>query len=110
MLKWVREDKIKFIKEEKSGILGKEKSSIDLRLNPTFDNALEKELFDTLYKASGDGILETKELETPVIKIENGIVRIKPFGIYSCKINIITIPLSMLVINANGIYCDNKEV
>ena len=63
MLKWVREDTIKFIKEEKSGILGKEKSSIDLRLNPTFDNALEKELFDTMYKASGDGILETKELE-----------------------------------------------
>ncbi|MCI7241507.1 MAG: DUF2207 domain-containing protein [Bacilli bacterium] len=63
MLKWVREDKIKFIKEEKSGILGKEKSSIDLRLNHTFDNALEKELFDTMYKASGDGILETKELE-----------------------------------------------
>ena len=63
MLKWVRENKIKFIKEEKSGILGKEKSSIDLRLNPTFDNALEKELFDTMYKASGDGILETKELE-----------------------------------------------
>lgn len=63
MLKWVREDKIKFIKEEKSGILGKEKSSIDLRLNPTFDNVLEKELFDTMYKASGDGILETKELE-----------------------------------------------
>ena len=53
----------KFIKEEKSGILGKEKSSIDLRLNPTFDNVLEKELFDTMYKASGDGILETKELE-----------------------------------------------
>ena len=63
MLKWVKEDKIKFIKEEKSGILSKEKSSIDLRLNPTFDNVLEKELFDTMYKASGDGILETKELE-----------------------------------------------
>lgn len=63
MLKWVKEDKIRFIKEEKSGILNKEKSSIDLRLNPTFDNVLEKELFDTMYKASGDGILETKELE-----------------------------------------------
>lgn len=63
MLKWVKEDKIKFIKEEKSGILGKEKSSIDLRLNSTFDNVLEKELFETMYKASGDGILETKELE-----------------------------------------------
>lgn len=63
MLKWVKEDKIKFIKEDKSGILSKEKSSIDLRLNPTFDNVLEKELFDTMYKASGDGILETKELE-----------------------------------------------
>ena len=45
MLKWVKEDKIKFIKEDKKGILNKEKSSIDLRLNPTFDNVLEKELF-----------------------------------------------------------------
>lgn len=63
MLKWVREDKIRFVKEEKSGILNKEKNSIDLTLNPTFDNVLEKELFDTMYKASGDGILETKELE-----------------------------------------------
>lgn len=59
ILKWVKEGKIRFITTDDK----KEKSSIDLTLNPTFDNTLEKELFDIMYKASGDGILETKELE-----------------------------------------------
>lgn len=59
ILKWVKEGKIRFITTDDK----KEKSSIDLTLNPTFDNVLEKELFDIMYKASGDGILETKELE-----------------------------------------------
>lgn len=60
MLKWVREDKIKFItKESKFG----NKNSIDLTLNPTFEDELEQELFDYMYKASNDGILESKELE-----------------------------------------------
>lgn len=62
ILKWVKEDKIRF-KNETKGIFNKETSSIDLTLNPEFDNVLEKELFDIMYKASGDGILETKELE-----------------------------------------------
>ncbi|MGM9876051.1 MAG: DUF2207 family protein [Bacilli bacterium] len=62
ILKWVKEEKIKFITST-SGIFNKETSSIDLTLNPSFDNHLEKELFDIMYTASKDGILETKELE-----------------------------------------------
>lgn len=62
ILKWVKENKVKFINQTK-GVFNKETSSIDLTLNPTFDNVLEKELFDIMYEASGDGILETKELE-----------------------------------------------
>lgn len=60
MLKWVREDKIRFIAKE-----GKfsNNSSIDLTLNPTFEDSLEQELFDYMYTASKDGILESKELE-----------------------------------------------
>lgn len=56
ILKWVKEGKIRFITNNKD-------SSIDLTLNPTFDNILEKELFEIMYKASKDGVLETKELE-----------------------------------------------
>lgn len=62
ILKWVKEEKIKFITTT-NGIFNKETSSIDLTLNPSFDNPLEKELFDIMYTASKDGILETKELE-----------------------------------------------
>lgn len=56
ILKWIKEGKIRFIKNNKN-------NSIDLTLKPTFDNTLEKELFYVMYKASIDGILETKELE-----------------------------------------------
>lgn len=62
ILKWVKENKVKFINQTK-GVFNKETSSIDLTLNPTFDNVLEKELFDIMHEASIDGILETKELE-----------------------------------------------
>lgn len=62
ILKWVKENKVKFINQTK-GVFDKETSSIDLTLNPTFDNVLEKELFDIMHEASIDGILETKELE-----------------------------------------------
>ncbi|MCI7068340.1 MAG: leucine-rich repeat domain-containing protein, partial [Mollicutes bacterium] len=59
----------------------------------------EKPVLTILSKAIGlDSTLEG-------IKIENGIVRIRPLGICSYNTNIITIPLSMLVINADGIYC-----
>ncbi len=62
LLKWLRNDKIAF-KNETTGIFNKETSVIDLTRNPVFDNELEQRLFDVMYKASGDGILESKELE-----------------------------------------------
>ena len=62
ILKWIKQDKIAF-RNTTTGIFNKETSSIDLTMNPTFDNQLEKDVFDMMYKASGDGILETKELE-----------------------------------------------
>ena len=63
ILKWIREGKIVFKNEKTGGIFNKETSTIDLTLSPTFDNDLENSLFEMMYKASGDGILETKELE-----------------------------------------------
>ncbi len=62
ILKWVKEDKIGFINEEK-GIFNKNTSSIDLTKNNSFDNENEQKLFDMMRAASGDGILEAKELE-----------------------------------------------
>ena len=62
ILKWVREDKIKFINEEK-GVFNKNTSKIDLTKDQKFDDSLEEELFNLMRAASGDGILETKELE-----------------------------------------------
>lgn len=62
ILKWLRHDKIRIINETK-GIFNRETSSIDLRLNPTFDDSIEKELFEYMYTASEDGVLEAKELE-----------------------------------------------
>ena len=62
ILKWIREDKIGFRKQE-SGFFKKEKGVLDLTLNPTFDNENEQKLFDKMYTASKDGILEPKEFE-----------------------------------------------
>lgn len=62
ILKWVKENKVTF-KTETKGIFNKDSGTMDLTLNPTFDDPLEKELFDIMYSASKDGILEPKELE-----------------------------------------------
>jgi len=62
ILKWVRQNKIKFNNITK-GIFNKETSVLDLTLKPTFDTDIETELFNIMYEASNDGILETKELE-----------------------------------------------
>ena len=62
ILKWIREDKIAF-RNETTGLFNKETSVIDLTRNPVFDNQNETKLFDIMYKASGDGLLETRELE-----------------------------------------------
>ncbi len=64
ILKWVKEDKVRFIKEEKNGLFkNKESYSIDLSSNPTFQNKAEQKIFDMMYEASGDGILESNELK-----------------------------------------------
>ena len=62
ILKWIKENKIGF-KNEVKGVFNKETSSIDLTMNPTFDNDNERQLFDIMYEASLDGYLEAKELE-----------------------------------------------
>lgn len=62
ILKWIREDKIGF-RNTTTGVFNKETSSIDLTRNPVFNNEKEQKLFNIMYEASGDGILETKELE-----------------------------------------------
>ena len=62
LLKWVKEGKIT-LNTKTTGIFNKETTVIDLTSNPTFGNHLESDLFDILYKASRDGVLEPKELE-----------------------------------------------
>ena len=62
ILKWVRNNKISF-KNTTTGVFNKETSAIDLTMNPTFDVPEEQELFNIMYEASGDGLLEVKEFE-----------------------------------------------
>ena len=62
ILKWIKEDKINIINEKK-GVFNKETSSLDLNKENTFENNNEAELFSMMRAASGDGILEAKELE-----------------------------------------------
>ena len=62
ILKWVKEKKIRFIKPN-DGLFDSKTGSIDLTSDAFFDNALEGELFSLMRAASGDGILEAKELE-----------------------------------------------
>lgn len=64
LLKWVKEKKISIIKKEKTGIFSKEENNIDLTLKPDFNDSLEKDLFNMLYSASKDGILESNEFES----------------------------------------------
>lgn len=62
ILKWVKEDKVSF-RNEKVGIFNKETSVIDLTKEVSFDNEIEEKLFKMMKKASGDGMLETREFE-----------------------------------------------
>lgn len=63
LLKWLKEKRISINKEEKSGLFSKEKTSIILNNNIDFLNDSEKEIYDMLYEASKDGILESREFE-----------------------------------------------
>ena len=60
ILKWVKQEKIGFIKQD-VGIFKKEQNCLDLRKKPNFENNNEEKLFNIMYEASGDGILEPKE-------------------------------------------------
>ena len=62
ILKWVKEGKIKFNNID-GGMFKRETSVIDLTMNPSFDNYVESQLFEMMYKASNDGMLEAKEFE-----------------------------------------------
>ena len=63
LLKWLKENKINIkrvnlnIKEENKQFV------IDLTNKNQFDNDFEEKLYNMMYKASGDGLLETKEFE-----------------------------------------------
>lgn len=65
ILKWLKEGLVRVEKHEKDGVFSKEESVIILSEgNPdTITFPKEKELFDMIYQASKDGILEGKELE-----------------------------------------------
>lgn len=63
LLKWTQEKKITIQKIDKTGIFSTEKTSIVLGHNLEFENGFEKELYDMLYAASNDGILESHEFE-----------------------------------------------
>ena len=63
ILKWLKDSLIKLEQKEQGVIFKKENTVIILNGAKTelITNAKEKELFDLLYRASGDGILENKE-------------------------------------------------
>ena len=63
LLKWLKEGKIEIKKEIKEGIFKKEKSSIVLKQNLEFELYFEQELYNMIYEASLDGILEAKEFK-----------------------------------------------
>ena len=64
ILKWVKENKVTFNKIENTGLFkNKEEYSIDLTKKVTFDNASEEKIWNIMYEASNDGILENRELK-----------------------------------------------
>lgn len=63
LLKWINEGKIIIKKDSSNGMFKKEKSSIILNKDAVFDLYYEKELYDMIYEASIDGILEANEFK-----------------------------------------------
>ena len=63
LLKWLKEGRIEIKKEIKEGIFKKEKSSIVLKQNLEFELYFEQELYNMIYEASIDGVLEAKEFK-----------------------------------------------
>ena len=55
LLKWIKEGKVQILKEKSTKIVLNKDVKLDIKE--------EQDLYDMMHKASGDGILETKELE-----------------------------------------------
>ncbi len=71
ILKWVKQEKVKFVKQA-TGLFKKETSCLDLRIKPTFTPGdKEEKLYNIMYEASEDGILEPKEFGKWVRKSGN---------------------------------------
>ena len=65
LLKWLKQGKIQIKNNTVGLIFKKEETTIQFPVStPEFDTSLENELYDYMYKASKDGILESKEFET----------------------------------------------
>ncbi len=64
-LKWIDKDKISIVKEEKKKLLGgtKEVISVDLSKFGESDIKVEQDIYNIIYAASNDGILEEDEFE-----------------------------------------------
>ena len=64
ILKWIKEGKVQTEKIETGTFRKKEETAIKLlNKEETFENSKEQKLYNMLYEASGDGILEKKEFE-----------------------------------------------
>ena len=63
ILKWVKEEKVGFIKQD-VGLFKKEQNCLDLRNRPTLiEGSREEKLYNIMYEASEDGILEPNEFK-----------------------------------------------
>lgn len=63
LLRWLKLNQISIKKEEKKGLFGKETNSIVFEcVEPS--TTLEKEIYDMMYEASKDGILEENEFKS----------------------------------------------
>lgn len=64
LLKWLKEGQIKIIKQNKKKLFGtKEITAIDLGTTLNNSNSHEQSLYNMMYEASNDGILEENELK-----------------------------------------------
>ena len=65
ILKWLKDGKVKIIKQEKKKLFGRKRkiTAIDLSFFTKNNNTCEDDLYDMMYKASKDGILEENELK-----------------------------------------------
>lgn len=62
LLKWLLYDQITLITVPKK-LFRKETTAVDLKNVKTFDNEYERKIYNMMFTASKDGILETRELE-----------------------------------------------